>query len=466
MEGKSEDYSKRKAVAYGCGHISEQMAYQTFTLLVFTFYFSVVRIHIFYITLGFIIWSFWNSANDPILGYISDRTHTRWGRRKPYLMISLIPLGVIMCLLFTPPLVLGITNEIANFIYFLLIIIIFEFFYTMFNLNMYSLFPEVFITKEERTEANNIRQVMIVFGLIITFILPGLIIPDATDSQYLEEYFIFGIIIGIIIISGGIIALIFGIKEKPEFSHEYMNMPSLKKSLSYCVKNKSFMWYIPAEIANWFVYGILTVIVILYAKFVLNVQDTFVQSLLLGIAFISAVLFITVLWKPVVRKIGLRKSWLISMSIWIITLIPLLFIQDVFVGMIVFFFVGMGLAGSLFIVDLIISDIIDEDEVKTGVRREAGYYGINAFFSRLSTVFVFLAIGLVFTYNGWLVYEPENVTLDVIMGLRILMAVFPSIALLISILVIYKYPLDGERLVKVKEELQKLHEEKKLKCKP
>ena len=117
---------------------------------------------------------------------------------------------------------------------------------------------------------------------------------------------------------------------------------------------------------------------------------------------------------------------------------------------------------SLYIIDLIISDIVDEDELNTGVRREAAYYGVNAFFLRLSTVFVFIAIGLVFTTTGWGDYAPNPGT-DVILGLRILMAVFPAIALLIAILFMYKYPLDGERLKKVKEDLQKLHEEKKSK---
>ncbi|MBA7648689.1 hypothetical protein ES703_56477 [subsurface metagenome] len=76
---------------------------------------------------------------------------------------------------------------------------------------------------------------------------------------------------------------------------------------------------------------------------------------------------------------------------------------------------------------------------------------------------MFLAINLVFTNVGWTVYEPESVTPDVIFGLRVLMCIFPIIALVIAILAIYKFPLDGEYLRSVKEKLQKIHEEKKLK---
>ena len=83
------------------------------------------------------------------------------------------------------------------------------------------------------------------------------------------------------------------------------------------------------------------------------------------------------------------------------------------------------------------------------------------FLMHLSTVLVFVTISLVFTNVGWTVFEPENVTPEVIFGLRALMFIFPAMALLIALLVIFKYPLDGERLEKVREELQKLHEEKK-----
>jgi GPH family glycoside/pentoside/hexuronide:cation symporter len=149
------------------------------------------------------------------------------------------------------------------------------------------------------------------------------------------------------------------------------------------------------------------------------------------------------------------------MSIFIATLAPLLFIQNAIAGLIVFFLIGIGMSGSIYIIDIIISDICDEDEIISGVRSEGAYYGVNMFLMHLSTVFVFITISLVFTNVGWAVFEPEKVTPEVIFGLRALMFIFPAIALLIALLVIYKYPLDGERLEKVKEQLKKLHDEKK-----
>ena len=461
---KDEMYSFKRAASFATGQIADQAAYQTFTFLVFTFYFAVVQINITLITIGFIIWAVWNSFNDPMLGYLSDRTHTKLGRRLPYIMIGIIPLGVIMFLLFTPILPIGPANQLGNFIYFLIIIILFEFFYTMYSLNTTSLFPETFISKDDRIKANNVRQVFLILGLIVAFILPGLFIEDYSDpsAKTLGEYQIFGIVATIIIISIGGIFIKFTPREKIEFKEDYKKAPGFFNTIKMCIKSKSFRWYIPAEIANWFVYGILPTLVPLYAKAVLNMVDAFMISILLGCTFLSSAIFMTLLWKPVVKRLGNRKAWIISMATWILTLMPLMFLGEnmEIIAMIVFFFIGIGLSGSLYIIDLVVSDIIDEDEVNTGIRREAGYYGVNAFFLRLAIIVVFLSIGPVFIIADWEVFTiPASI--EVQMGLRVLMFVYPAVALIIGILSIYKYPLYGKKLVQVKEKLIELHEQNK-----
>ncbi len=460
-----ESYSLKRALSYSIGQIINNASYQSFSLLIFTFYFTVVGINVMLVTLAFMIWSAWNSVNDPLLGSISDKTHTRWGRRYPYIMISLVPLALIMFFLFTPPISIGIRDQGLNFIYFLIIILLFELFYTMFDVNLIALFPELFITKEERTKANAVRMTVYLITLIVTFGLPTIFIPDFSNPIYLPQYQLFGIFIAILIIVAGLGFLKFSPKEKAEFREEYKHVPSFFESLKTCGKNKTFLKYLPAEIAMWYVIGIQTTIIPLYGKFVLGIGEgeTIYLALMLALAFISAAIFMNILWNPIVQKIGTKKTWLISATVWILTLIPLIIIQDKIQGLIVFTIIGLGLSGPIYLIDLIMSDIIDEDEVKTGTRREAGYYGVKAFFYKLSTVAVFLTIGLVFTNAGWIVYEPEKVTSEVILGLKFLMFLFPTFALLISLLFIYFYPLHGERLEKIKAELKQIHLKKKSK---
>ncbi len=460
-ENQKRKFSYKRAVSYSIGQISDIASYQAFTFLTFTFYFAVVGLDIGWITLGFIIWSIWNSFNDTFIGYLSDRTHTRWGRRIPWVMVSLLPIAIILFFLFVPPFSYGIIDETINFVYFLIIIIIFELFFTMYDINFTSLFPEIFITEEERAKGNNVRQLFAIFGLIAAFLLPGIFISSYT-SPGPGEYPTFALIVAIIVIIPGLIFLKFSPKGRTEFKQEYKEAPSFFNALKYCIKSKSFMRYIPAEIANWFVYGMLPVVVPLYGEFILGIGDPFMISLLLGVTFLSAAIFMTLLWKPLVQKIGPRKSWLISMTIWIITLAPLFFLGPgmEIAAFAVFFLIGIGLSGSLYIIDIIIADIVDEDEVKTGVRREGGYYGVNIFFQRFATVFVFLIIGPVFLIADWGEFSPINIP-D--FELRSLMFIYPAIALIIALIAIYLYPLDGANLKQIKTLLAELHKKKKLK---
>ena len=172
-------------LSYGFAQFSDIIAYQSFTLLIFTFYYTNVGLDVDLITWGFIIWSFWNSFNDPLMGYLSDKTHTKWGRRRPWIIASIIPLAIMMVLLFTPPIA---GSESAIFIYFIVSICVFELFYTMYNLNQTCLFPEIFLDTDVRIKAMNIKQIIGILGLLVAFLLPTFIIPDLTDPTYFSLY--------------------------------------------------------------------------------------------------------------------------------------------------------------------------------------------------------------------------------------------------------------------------------------
>jgi GPH family glycoside/pentoside/hexuronide:cation symporter len=240
-------------------------------------------------------------------------------------------------------------------------------------------------------------------------------------------------------------------------------MPGFFEAFKNCLSNKSFRWAIPAFMGAVFVESLLPTLAPLIGKYVLGIGegDSFFISLLLGVTFISTAICIALLWKPITQKIGVRKMWIYSSIVWILTLAPLLFINNMISGFIVFGLMGLGLSGSLYSKALIISNIIDEDEVKTGNRRDASYFGIYIFFLRLSSIFVFLSINLVFTNIGWTVFEPDVITPQIIIGLRMLGFVFPAIALTVVILAMYKYPLHGEKLKKVIEDADQIHEEKR-----
>lgn len=452
-----EGYSSKFAVAYSFGQLSDVIGYQMFVFLIFTFYYAVVGLNINLITIGFIIWSVWNAINDPMIGTISDRTNSRWGRRLPFVYLGFIPYCIITVLLWTPP----TTSEIAGFIYFIIIIILFDTIYTSYSMGQASMFPELFKNEEERAKANNIRQIFTIVALLVAFVMPTFFIPKLDDPKYYTNYMYAGIAAAALIFLFGLVFIKFGTRIPKEFTEDYKTAPPFFKSLKMSLKKKSFRWYVVVHFCNWFVYSILPTVFPLYASFVLGFGEgeSILIGALLALSFIMAVFFMFI-WRIVVLKMGIRKGIMISQAVFIAALFPYMFISSFFGALIVSIFIGLGLAGSLLYLDILIAVVMDEDELETGIRRAGGFYGISTFILRFASIVMIICISLVFNSVGWATFDP-NPGADVILGLRLLMFVFPAIALVIGIIAASKFPIDKKRYEEIKGELEKLHQEKR-----
>ena len=449
-------YSTKKAIGYGIGQFSDTIVVQMFNMYVFTFYFTMVIHDVDLITIVFIIWSLWNSINDPLLGALSDRTNSRFGRRKPYILISIIPLCLIIIFLFTPP----VSSVTLSFIYLIIMVIVFDLSYTTYDLNYASLFPEMFKDLTERSKANAIKQIFTVLGLIVASVIPPFLIGKLDDPENFANYSSAAIIMMFVILAGILLLVFFGIKEKKEFSRDYKTAPSFLNSLKISIKNKSFRFFIVANLAYWYVIGMLPMIVPLYGSYVLKIpeEESMLLGLLLGLTFVSAAIFM-IFWRYIALKLGMKKGYMLSFTIFIITLFPLTLINSIQIAFIVFFFVGIGLSGALLFGDIVLAAIIDQDELSTKTRREGGYYGINALITKLSTILVILTINFVFRSTGWQIFNPTG-SIEIELGLKMLVFLFPAIALGIGILAIYKFPITQEKYMEIKTKVEELHQEK------
>lgn len=460
------EHSTGRKIAFGLGSMTDQMTHQAFQLLVFVFYYAVVGVDVFVLLGAFIIFSIWDSINDPLLGPISDRTKTRFGRRRFWVLISILPLALITLLLFTPP----YSTDILNAAYMIVIIMLFDLIYTMFSSNQLALFPEMFKTERERSHANLWKNLLTIIGVILGTVLPTIIISPMVPTEDVSANIISvmyrntGYLLAALIIIFGFLFYKFGMKEDPLKLTKPQNIPPIWKSLKMTLKNKTFLIFIFANLFNWFVFKLLTAIIPLYAVYVLGLdQKSIMLSLLLLIAFLTAAGLFP-LMKKLGLKIGMRNAFMVTELIWVLALIPFGFLDNhPGLALIVMFFNGIGLSGAMYYVDIIIASIIDEDEVKNGCRREGSYYGVNALINRYSTILVFVSIAIVLSTQGWqyyLVGASAGAVEEFIFGLKLLMVVFNIVGILIVILLLKLFPLHGERWRKVQEQVAAIREKK------
>ncbi|TXT64220.1 MAG: putative Major facilitator superfamily transporter [Promethearchaeota archaeon] len=457
----------KEKVSFGLSAIPDQLTYQIFQFLIFTFYFTVVKIELTYMLVAYIVWGIWNAINDPLLGALSERTKAKdkWGKRKYFLVISFIPLSITMILMFWVP----FEGQIIKFSWFLATIILFEFFYTLFDVNVNALFPEMFPNEEKRASVNIFIKGTTIIALLLSSLLPMILVPNLVPSndseipEIMPDYFLMGIVVAIIIIVVTIPFLKYGVKEREEKDEDFEKRPSFFESLKVTLTNKTFLKFVIANTMVWYCFSILPTIIPIYATQILGFEEEGIfVSLGLMIAFLIAALSLPI-HRRMGAKFGMRNAFLITLGIWILTLLPYALIRgEVF--QIPFLIItaaqGFPLSGALFYVDILHGDVIDEDALNYGVKRSASYYGINAFIHRISVILVIVTIFFMFGNIGWEKnYEPVvSDPLLVELGLKAIIFIFPAIALVVAIIFMKSYSLHGDKLQNMRKELAKYPE--------
>ena len=444
-------FDKKQKWSFGLGNFSQWYINSAFNLWVFTFYFSAVKLDINSIMLAYIIWTLWNAVNDPLIGFISDRINTRWGRRKPFIMIGTIPILILEIVLWLPPM----DNTTVKFIYLLIMLICYDTFYSMISLPYDALFPELYTSVKERAEVNSIKQLLAIIGLVMAALIPGMFIDELDQPT---GYLINGRVTSIIIATALIISLKYGVVERKEFKLDYKQQFNVIKGFKYTLKNKGFVLYTIMFFLYEYILLLLATIVPLFGEHVLGTTSTFETTIIMGIMYVIGALSV-VLWRKLDLKLGSKKGYTLAIIAYFFSTLPMLFISDYMSGVITAIVIGFGFGGMLYFIYLLIADVIDEDELKTGVRREGTFFGITNFFMRLSMILSIVTIGIMFKQTKWDVYTPVP-GLDVIFALRALFVIFPGVALGVTLICLYFYPFPKKKVEEIKVKIEELHKQK------
>jgi GPH family glycoside/pentoside/hexuronide:cation symporter len=435
-----------RKLAYSFGAVATALSYQAFATYIIFFYVDVVKLPAYLAAIGMLIYGIWNAINDPLAGYISDHTHSKWGRRVPYIAMGAIPFGIIYFLLWIPPFT-DFGQVISLFLYFVFFICLFDGFYTVTILNWSSLYPEMFPTLKERSQVNAFRQTFGMMGLILGIAIPPLIYGSIGWGWM-------GAIFGAIITASLLIAL-WGCREHIQFSRE-KQLP-LFASFRATLKNRSFLTFVFSNLFVQYTFTIILATIPFFAKYVLN-EGPQGTTAILAAAFLTAIPMLYV-WERVANKFGAKRSFMATMVFLVLALIPLFFVKSFGAALLTSFLIGVGLAGFILIVDLIISDVIDEDETRTGTRREGMYFGANAFITRFAIGLEAMSMGLIFVLTGYnpYIYSQSGAFL---IGLRVLIGALPIFALTLAFAIIWFYPLSGRKLEEMETRVAGIHARK------
>ncbi|RUA16171.1 MAG: MFS transporter [Clostridia bacterium] len=434
-----------KKLLYAFGMFGVALSYQAFTGWIQFYYLDVLRLAPAAMSIAWVIFTLWNMLNDPIAGQISDNTRTRWGRRIPWIVALSFPLGISFYLLWAVP--VGLVGKSASLFsglwwYFLAVLLAFDTLWSAITINYVALFPEMYPGQGERASVSAWRQAFTIVALILAITFTKDIAENIGWAQM-------GILFGSLTALAFLISLL-GSREKPAATTDEPSV-SLKEALQYTLRSRSFLWFVFMNLMVEFSLLALPAVVPLYAKYVLGETEGLRQGLLSGAAFIVAIPAFA-FWTWAAKRWGTRLSVMASMALFGLLLLPLLVVQTYTQAIITTASLGVGLAGLLMLRDIMLADVIDEDSLAAGVRREGMYFGMNGFIIRLAFAFQGSMLGGMLMLSGYdptLATQPPNVAL----GLRVLITLAPMAAMAVGIFAVYHYPLHGQRLAFVKAQI-------------
>lgn len=383
------------------------------------FYNDKVGLSMTAIALGSVFFAIWDAFNDPVAGYLSDRTRTRWGRRRPWLLVA-VPIFVIsLILFFSPPASLG--TGLPLVIYFTVFLMLTETANTISSVNYHSLLPELFRETDKRNSANSLRQALQLVGMIIGVSLVPLI-SGAIGYQ------LTAIVLGLL---GGsmIIYAILGCKENKEFSE--IKPPKFWDSMKALAGNRNF-WFVSV---SHFLYQATTALLLagipFYIKYALNLADS-MATILTACVFVTAIPSM-ILWYKLINRYGTIIAWRAALSVLGLSFVPLFFSHTLWMSCIIGAFLGIGIAGVTANLDMVNSELIEEDARRYGVRREATFFAGISFVTRLSGLVrsgVFFFLGAYFGFESG-----DNPGHNPALASRFMMIIFPIILMSLSVAV-------------------------------
>ena len=435
-EALVEKLNLKTRLGYGIGDIAICLYWSGVGLYLLYFYTDVVGISPSLAGLIYGIGMFWDAITDPFMGYMAERTRTKWGVYRPYLLFGNIPLALSFILLFwVPPLEGG-----ALFFFLLFANLLHRTCFTLVSVPFSSLTPRITSDSQERTNLTGFRMLGAQTGTNLMALLAFPIIFWVGSEDESLGFVVLATIAGLTAL--GIHAITFLTVKEPSNDQGIERVGgSLSEAAKAIGKNGPFWLVFSATL----IVGITTIFfgnnLIYYTKYALNLHEH--QGTILFTSGIVAFLSIPIWWL-ISNNIGKKLTWLISSSITLIALLVFYLYEIDTLSELLFLvaFIGFGSGAGGILFWSMLPDTIEYGEVHTGVRSESSLYGFMTFAQKGSIAFAIIILGLVLDFIGFQANEVQSDT--TISNMKAIMTLIPSIGVALSLVIIYFYPIDAK----------------------
>lgn len=455
---KSAQLPRRTKFIYGLGDWGASAATTARNTFWFVFLTNVVGIGAGLAGSVVLIGRIWDSINDPLIGMLSDRLNTRWGRRRPFLLFGSIPFGMTFFFMFYVP---PIESDVGLAAYYSIVFLVFDTLYTIVNVPYSALTPELSDDYDERSNITGWRIGTSIFAALVTVASFKLLAENlfgewfgggtsGIRAGYALTAAIWGVTLAIPLL------ILFKHIEEPEREPDSDPIRPIQ-TFREVFQNRPFRLGATIYLLSFATVDVIQVAIIRFLIDYVRVDpgfDNLILAVVLGLAFVTMPVVVRMM-----RRYGKRRTYMASMSFMAVVMI---IISQVPPGgqswmIVAAVFAGLGFGAANAIPWAIVADVVEEDELRTGKRREGVYFGYLVFFRKLASAFAIFIVGQVLSVTGFIsgttgsayIEQPESA----LMALRFFVGGAPAVMLVLGSIVAYKYPLDREQHDEIRQQL-------------
>lgn len=440
----------RTKIGYGIGELSKEIPSSILVFFLLFFLTNVAGLSPGLAGTVLLIGKCWDAFNDPLIGWLSDRTQSRWGRRFPWILWGAIPLALSFWLLLQTP---DFAAPWQRFCFYTGAMILLFTALTAIAIPHATLGAELTQTYNERTQLMAVKSAFGIGSSILGLVIAQVIFAMGFSPP--QRYAILGGIVGVIIVFSSYLCVwatykrYWQVQKIRSAARSVPNIPIFQQ-FRIALSNRPFVIVMGIYLCSWVglqtTAGILQYYVVDYAA----LSDQNFTEMILAIQ--GTALIMMIFWGQVSQKLGKRTTYCCGIPLTIIAQMGLFFLEpsQKFTLYGIGVTAGLGLSTAYLIPWAMLPDVMDLDELKTGYRREGIFCGIFVQLQKFGTALSIFMVGRVLDSAGYISHtsqqtlsptQPESA----IAAIRWLAGPVPAIALLIGIAIALTYPITPER---------------------
>ncbi len=376
----------------------------------------------------------WDAVTDPMMGFLSDRTRTRWGRRRPYLLFGSVPLLLTMWAFFTAP---RFSSPLVGVLWATLALCLLNTAYTVVNIPYGALTPELTRDFRERTTLNGYRFSFAVIGTILgaAAVLP---VVDLAGGDRRLGFSLVGLLFGVVM-AATILATFFSVRE-PDVTRLPKPTAKFFETFLAVFRNPAYVRLLLVYACHLTGITFVQTILVYYFKYIYRNEGMTTVAMMLLLLTAMACVPISV---AVSARIGKKRTYQLALGIVAVGCMAIFFLGHI-LGMTftlaVMAVAGVGVGFAYVPPFAMLPDVVEVDAIRSKNRKEGAFYGMWTFVSKLGVALAAALAGLFLSLAGF-VPDVEQ-TSSALLAIRLVIGPVPAAVLLAAILAIRRYPLD------------------------